>query len=146
MDSKLVSSSAKLVFVVLFATLLLDGVICSNLSAKARHGTHWNRIGKRFYESLASAAAANSNNGNDNIDENRSAEITPSDSFYSSPSSSLNYDKDVVDSLQDVVVVDAGDESLSGAKRDTDSYFNNYLTGKLKKFFINFLYHLFFSN
>lgn len=128
MDSKLVSSSAKLVLVVLFATLLLDGVICSNLSAKARHGTHWNRIGKRFYESLASAAAAN-----DNTDENRSAEITPSDSsFYSPSSSSLNYDKDVVDSLQDVVV-DAGDESLSGAKRDTDSYFNNYLTGKLKK-------------
>lgn len=135
MDSKLVSSSAKLVLVVLFATLLLDGVICSNLSAKARHGTHWNRIGKRFYESLASAA-------NDNTDENRSGEITPSDSFYSSPSSSLNYDKDVVDSLQDVVV-DAGDESLSGAKRDTDSYFNNYLTGKLKK---NLLisFHLFF--
>ena len=125
-SSKLVSSSAKLVFVVLFATLLLDGVICSNLSAKARHGTHWNRIGKRFYESLASAAATANSNGNDNIDENRSAEITPSDSFYSSPSSSLNYDKDVV-------VVDAGDESLSGAKRDTDSYFNNYLTGKLKK-------------
>lgn len=132
-SSKLVSSSAKLVFVVLFATLLLDGAICSNLSAKARHGTHWNRIGKRFYESLASAAATANSNGNDNIDENRSAEITPSDSFYSSPSS-LNYDKDVVDSLQDVVV----DESLSGAKRDTDSYFNNYLTGKLRKKNINF--------
>lgn len=31
----------------LIFALIVNSIACTNLSPKARHGTHWNRIGKR---------------------------------------------------------------------------------------------------
>lgn len=81
MSKKSFSASQLLMMTFVLSSLLVNEITCSSLTPKVRHGTHWNRIGKRFeslsyadeplfdFDSLPSLAGSNSE-GNNNINNN----------------------------------------------------------------------------
>lgn len=111
MKSNKKTSSSSLSFklalmAIVLSSMLVNTIVCSNLSAKARHGTHWNRIGKRF-ESLS-------------YDDNNL-----SSQFSSLPDSVSDLDLAVPNDSDDIVAT----------RRDASAFISNYLKGRLNTFF-----------
>ena len=110
MKSNKKTSSSSLSFklalmAIVLSSMLVKTIVCSNLSAKARHGTHWNRIGKRF-ESLSYD------------DTNLSSQ------FSSLPDSVFDLELAVPNDSDDIVAT----------RRDAAAFIANYLKGKFSTF------------